>query len=84
MRWVRIYMQRSPMCVIDLYVMAANKLYMQWPPMCAMGANISIATNMQWLSLHAMTGRATRVRATVMRYCYTKEVCVHKGKPLSS
>ena len=38
-----IYMQRSPMCVIDLYVLAANKLYMQWPPMCAMGANISMA-----------------------------------------
>ena len=47
------------MCVIELYVMAANKLYMQWPPMCAMGANISVATNMRWLSLHVMTGKAT-------------------------
>ena len=59
-------------------------IYMQRPPIYVMGANISIATNMQWLSLHVMTGRATRVRASVVRYCYTKEVCVHKGKPLSS
>ena len=51
------------MCVIELYVMAANKLYMQWPPMCAinllvMAANKLYICNgllyMRWVQIYQL------------------------------
>ena len=48
--------------------------------LCVQWVQYIHGTNFQRLSMHAMTGRATRVRAAVVRYSHTKEVCVHKGK----
>ena len=75
-------MQWPPMCAIELHVMAVN-MYTMASYICDEHKYIN-GTNFQRLSMHAMTGRATRVWAVVVRYSHTKEICVHKGKLLSS
>ena len=44
------------MCVIELCVMAANKLYMQWPPMCAINLLVMAANKLYVMASYICDG----------------------------